>query len=202
MRRIEEAIEYWKQQEELAREKRKTETIANASGIAFGPTGVHSYSTPTDSAIGAFIQWRRELEKYRDLFDSFRRKKDEWLKEEAIAAAEEFYMDSISHHTAWGIPERDWLITLGRGCEISFELIRHPAVILSITFGSSGRPSIHYLERKNFRDFSWKLKTSGRNCHPLLANHIVRRAMVYDHNSKDEWKYSPTDFYNNRKKTG
>lgn len=207
MREIQTLIDYWKRQEELAIEKRKTETFMDATGFACGP-GVEvdskgypvHFGTATDSARGAYITWRRELEKYRDLFDSFRTHIDEYLTEEAIAAAEKFYLDSISHHTAWGIPERDWLITMERGCEIKFELIRHRQVTLSVTFGRN-HCSVHYMEWKNLKDVAWRLTTKEKygsgKVHPTVANHMVRRAVLYSNNSTSEpkWHYSMTRFY-------
>ena len=212
MRKIEEGIEYWKRQEELGREKRKTETFLDATGFCMGPgieTDANGYpvhfSTQTDSAIGAYIQWRKELEKYRDLFDSFRAKKDQWLKEEAIEAAEQFFMDSIVSGTAWGIPERHWLISIDGGSKITFELLRHRSVTLSISFHSSGKCSIHYIEWKNLKDVAWRLEKKegyfwGKQFHPNLANHIVRRVVVHENNTSGMGKKYPFNlkqFYSN-----
>lgn len=134
MREIESLIEFWQRQEEAAKEKRKTETFLDATGMCIGPDTERDenghpkyFTTMTDNSIGVFITWRKELEKFRDLFDTFRTQIDEHLTEEAIAAAEKFYLESISHHTVWGISERDWVITINLGSPwvgIQFELFR------------------------------------------------------------------------------
>jgi hypothetical protein len=217
--RIKEEIEYWKNQEQLAIEKRKTETFLDAFGFTSGP-GVEKDSngfpvhfvTHTDSARGAFIQWYKELEKAQELFNGFRLQKDQYLTEEAIAAAEDFYMDSISHHTGWGIGVSDWLITIERGTPgtgIKFELIRHPSVHLTIHTNNEGKFYIWYREMKNLKDTSWRLSYKNPPVcvyddlayKPLpieVANHMVRRVIQHKQNTcgmSKKWNMYFKDYY-------
>lgn len=194
MREIESLIEFWQLQIDAAREKRKTETWMDATGMALGPDvefPPKHFSTQTDSAIRAYIQWKSELEKFRDLFDSFR---NEDLTEEAIAAAERFYLESISHHTGWGISHEDWLITIQKGSPwvgIQFELIRHRSVHLKLGTNKDGKFWIQYREYKNLNDTLWHFNYKnppvyGSLSHkPLpieVANHIVRRVIQHENN--------------------
>jgi hypothetical protein len=187
MREIESLIEFWQLQIDAAREKRKTETWMDATGMALGPDmefPPKHFSTQTDSAIGAYLQWKSELEKFRDLFDSFRKEINEYLTEEAIAAAERFYLESVSHHTGWGIRHEDWLITIQKGSPwvgIQFELIRHRSVDLKLGTNKDGKFWIQYREYKNLNDTLWHF--NYKNLPPIeVANHIVRRVIQHENN--------------------
>lgn len=214
-REIEDLIDFWSLQESASREKRKTETFLDATGFCFGPDIERDkngwpthFSTNTDYSISAFITWRNELEYFRDLFDSFRLQIDEYLTEASVAAAEQFYLESISHHTGWGLDKTHWNITINRGSpwtSVQFELIKIKSVDFTVGFNEDGKAYIFYTEWLNFNDIHWRLadknpdkcfRFSGKVFDPKLANHLTRRIIQHKRNVSDFGIKHPMFFKN------